>query len=51
MNEVGFLSLSTTWPIFVPHFKGHLFKVNRHLMDMAGVTAYTNVFNELKDDS
>ena len=44
-------TVSTTRPIFVPHFRGNLSKVKRHLMDMAGVTAYANGCGELRHDS
>jgi predicted amidohydrolase YtcJ len=43
--------VSTTRPIIVLHSNGHLLNVNSRLMDMAGITADTNVYGVLKDDN
>ena len=51
MNATQLDSVSTTRPIIVLHSNGHLLNVNSRLMDMAGITADTNVYGVLKDDN
>ncbi|MAB19280.1 MAG: amidohydrolase [SAR116 cluster bacterium] len=51
MNAAQLDSVSTTRPIIVLHSNGHLLNVNSRLMDMAGITADTNVYGVLKDDN
>jgi predicted amidohydrolase YtcJ len=51
MNAAQLDTVSTTRPIIVLHSNGHLLNVNSRLMDMAGITADTNVYGVLKDDS
>ena len=51
MNATQLDSVSTTRPIIVLHSNGHLLNVNSRLMDMARITADTNVYGVLKDDN
>ena len=51
MNAAQLDTVSTNRPIIVLHSNGHLLNVNSRLMDMAGITADTNVYGVLKDDS
>ena len=44
MNAAQLDTVSTTRPIIVLHSNGHLLNVNSRLMDMAGITADTNVY-------
>ena len=51
MNAAQLDTVSTKRPIIILHSNGHLLNVNSRLMDMAGITADTNVYGVLKDDS
>ena len=44
-------AVSTTRPIIVLHSNGHLLNANSRLLDMAGITADTNIYGVLKDDT
>ncbi|MEC8642198.1 MAG: amidohydrolase family protein, partial [Pseudomonadota bacterium] len=43
--------ISTTRPILVLHSNGHLLNVNSRILEMAGITAGTNVYGVLKDEA
>ena len=51
MNVAQLDTVSTNRPIIILHSNGHLLNVNSRLMDMAGITADTNVYGVLKDDN
>jgi predicted amidohydrolase YtcJ len=43
--------ISTTRPVLVLHSNGHLLNVNSRILEMAGITAETNVYGVLKDEN
>ena len=43
--------VSATRPILVLHSNGHLLNVNSRILEMAGITADTNVYGVLKDET